>query len=152
MRGRVTQISRLCIQSGGSYFVRRIRWRVRDHGKILSRKLARHLRKDRAHQIRHFVHLDTAIQDQSELIFSVQHGAIDCPILRISVADSIEKIRLTLLQLVSFDPRLGGSLLVLRNWRSRNWNIASRENRERANLPYKRTETRMHSLYSCIAS
>jgi hypothetical protein len=52
--------------------------------------------------------------------------------LAIGFTDSIEKIRLTLFQIVCCDTGAGRLSRVLRHWWSRNWSIASGENRERA--------------------
>ena len=43
---------------------------------------------------------DVAIEDETELVLFVEHGAFDRPLLRIGVANAVEKCQLSLLKVL----------------------------------------------------
>ena len=52
------------------------------------------------HEVRDSVHPNVAIEDETELVFFVEHGAFDRPLLRIGRADAVKKCQLLLLKVL----------------------------------------------------
>ena len=108
MLGRVSHVARSRIEPRRRDLTRRVGRGISENGRILTRKRTGHLDEHRAHQRRDFIHLDAAIQDETQFVLLIEQSTLNRLVLWIGFTNPIQKRNLALLK-VAFGLQVGGT-------------------------------------------